>query len=243
MDSFLARGPETVSFRHDRNLLQHDPNIAVGQKQQGRENPRHMEPAQSGTEGVDGGGRNEQKGGHQREKALEHQRYHGNYTAGHGNGSQLQQGSVVQKGIGKAHGADQGQHDAQLVKAEAYRDSGHLKHNDGIEHHHYQPGKIVFGKGDDHTDVEDRGKKLAQWVQGVNGRVLCRQSIHFPKLGLGMKEFVHWGAPCGCGFRDSTASADFFTVQLHCTSAEPVLEPPGGDIFAEIQNEESGNWD
>ena len=89
---------------------------------------------------------------------------------------------MIQKGVGKTHGADQGQHKAELVKAKPHRYPGHLKSDDGVEDHHNQPGKIVFGKGNGNGNVEDRHQKLTQWVQRVDGRAFCRQSVHFPKL-------------------------------------------------------------
>ena len=154
---------------------------------------------------------------------------------------------MVQKGVGKSYSADQGQHNAELVKTKSHRNSGHLKGNDGVEHHHHQSGKIILGKGNSNGNVEDRHQKLAQWVQRVNGRAFCRQSVHFSKLRLGLEQFIHSSAPCKgfSGIRVNAVSIiSRITRFFYHTSGSIVSvrnrywNPPGGMFFAEIKKEE-----
>ena len=103
-----------------------------------------MEPPQSGAEGVDGGGGNQQEGCHQGEDALEHQRHHGHHAAGDHQAAQPHQGRVVQERVHQSHGTHQRQDDAQLVKTQAHGNPRRLKHQHRVEHHHHQGGQVIF---------------------------------------------------------------------------------------------------
>ena len=93
---------------------------------------------------------------------------------------------MVQKGIGKPHGADQRQHHPQLVKAQAHRNPRRLKQQHRVQHHNHKPGKIIFGKGYPSDDIENRYQQLAQGIQPVDRGISCGQGVHLPQFMLGL---------------------------------------------------------
>ena len=90
MDSLLPRCPQGVALGHHRHLPDHETDVAVGQQQQRGQHLGHMELSQRRADLVNGGGGNEQEGGHERKDALEHQRCHGNQAPGDGDCPDIQ---------------------------------------------------------------------------------------------------------------------------------------------------------
>ena len=150
-----------------------------------------MELSQGGAQGIDGCGSDEQEGGHQGKDTLQHQRHHGHHTAGDGEISQLHPRCMVQKRIHQAHGTDQGQHHPQLIKTGSHRNPRRLEQQNRIQHHHHQPGEIIFWKRYHRGNVANRHQQLAQRVQPVDRGILRRQGIHLPQLAAGLGQFIH----------------------------------------------------
>ena len=150
-----------------------------------------MEPSQRRADPVNGGGGNEQEGGHERKDALEHQRRHGNQAPGDGHRPDIQQNLPVQKGIYNAHGAHQRQHQTQLIKAGGNRNLRDLVEDHGVQHQNHQSRQVILGKGHHGKNIQNGDGQLRQGVQPMDGGSALCQLIHFPELRLGLCQLVH----------------------------------------------------
>ena len=116
---------------------------------------------------------------HKTKHTLENKRNHGNNSAGNDGMTYHHDGCLIQKRIDDADCTDERQHDPELVEKSPVRYPAHLKQNNRIKYHGYQPAELIFAERNGYEYIYNCCEKFGDRMDRMDGRSLNGKLIHF----------------------------------------------------------------